>query len=189
MLERLDWVHPRLEELGVLLSDPQIVQDQQRWRALMQEHSRLEPLDAAARRYAQLLAARDDAQAMLAEPELSDMAREELDRLTADIPAAEREIQLLLLPRDPDEDRNVVMEIRSGAGGEEAALFGAMLMRMYTRYAETNGWRVEMMDASMTELGGVKEAVEALLREHIGEPFALRDYGGNWRVVGAMMGK
>ena len=159
MLDRLDWVHPRLEELGVLLSDPQVVQDQARWRALMQEHSRLEPLDAAARRYAQLLAAREETQAMLEEPELADMAREELAQLERDIPAAEREIQLLLLPRDPDEERNVVMEIRSGAGGEEAALFGAMLMRMYTRYAETHGWRVEMMDASLTELGGVKEAV------------------------------
>ena len=103
MLERLDWVHPRLEELGVLLSDPQVVQDQTRWRALIQEHSRLEPLDAAARRYAQLLAARKEAQTMLEEPELSDMAREELAQLERDIPAAEREIQLLLLPRDPDE--------------------------------------------------------------------------------------
>ncbi len=159
MLDRLDWVHPRVEELGVLLSDPQVVQDQQRWRALMQEHSRLEPLDAAARRYAQLLAAREEVQAMLEEPEMAGMAREELEQLARDIPAAEREIQLLLLPRDPDEDRNVVMEIRSGAGGEEAALFGAMLMRMYTRYAERHGWRVEMMDANMTELGGVKEAV------------------------------
>ena len=165
MLERLDWVHPRLEELGVLLSDPQVVQDQTRWRALIQEHSRLEPLDAAARRYAQLLAARKEAQAMLEEPELSDMAREELEQLDVSIPAAEREIQLLLLPRDPDEERNVVMEIRSGAGGEEAALFGAMLMRMYTRYAETHGWRVEMMDASLTELGGVKEAVFSIIGE------------------------
>ena len=123
MLDKLDWVHPRYEELGALLSDPAIVQDQEKWRALMREHSQLEPLDAAVKRYAQ------------------------------------REIQLLLLPRDPNDERNVVMEIRGGAGGEEAALFGAMLMRMYTRYAERHGWRVEMMDANMTELGGVKEAV------------------------------
>ena len=79
--------------------------------------------------------------------------------LEEEIPACEREIQLLLLPRDPNDERNVVMEIRGGAGGEEAALFGAMLMRMYTRYAERHGWRVEMMDANMTELGGVKEAI------------------------------
>ena len=87
------------------------------------------------------------------------MAREELVHLEEEIPACEREIQLLLLPRDPNDERNVVMEIRGGAGGEEAALFGAMLMRMYTRYAERHGWRVEMMDANMTELGGVKEAI------------------------------
>ena len=96
---------------------------------------------------------------MLADADMAAMAREELLRLDEEIPACEREIQLLLLPRDPNDERNVVMEIRGGAGGEEAALFGAMLMRMYTRYAERHGWRVEMMDANMTELGGVKEAI------------------------------
>ena len=159
VLEKLDWVHPRLEELGALLSDPQIVQDQARWRALMREHNQLEPLDAAVRRYDQMLRAREEALAMLSEPDMAEMAREELTRLQEDIPKMEREIQMLLLPKDPDEEKNVVMEIRGGAGGEEAALFGAMLMRMYTRYAEGRGWKVEMMDANLTELGGVKEAV------------------------------
>lgn len=159
MLEKLDWVHPRYEELGALLSDPDVVQDQEKWRALMREHSQLEPLDAAVRRYAQMLADRREAQSMLSDPDMGEMAKEELAELAQSIPEAEREIQLLLLPRDPNADRNVVMEIRSGAGGEEAALFGAMLMRMYMRYAEARGWRVEMMDANMTELGGVKEAV------------------------------
>lgn len=159
MLEKLDWVHPRYEELGALLSDPDVVQDQEKWRALMREHSQLEPLDAAVRRYAQMLADRKEAQGMLSDPDMGEMAKEELATLAQSIPETEREIQLLLLPRDPNADRNVVMEIRSGAGGEEAALFGAMLMRMYMRYAEARGWRVEMMDANMTELGGVKEAV------------------------------
>ena len=159
MLSRLDWVHPRLEELGAMLSDPSVAQDQERWRALMREHSQLEPLDQAVSRYAAMLREREGAQAMLADADMAEMAREELSRLEAAIAEVEEEIQLLLLPRDPDADRNVVMEIRSGAGGEEAALFGTMLMRMYTRYAERRGWRVEMMDANMTELGGVKEAV------------------------------
>ena len=159
MLDKLDWVHPRFEELGALLSDPAIVQDQEKWRALMREHSQLEPLDAAVKRYAQLLSEREEAKAMLADADMAAMAREELVHLEEEIPACEREIQLLLLPRDPNDERNVVMEIRGGAGGEEAALFGAMLMRMYTRYAERHGWRVEMMDANMTELGGVKEAI------------------------------
>ena len=159
MLEKLDWVHPRFEELGALLSDPDVVQDQEKWRKLMREHNQLEPLDAAVRRYSLMLAGREEALAMLSDPDMADMAKEELAQLEADIPAIEREIQLMLLPKDPDADKNVVMEIRGGAGGEEAALFGTMLMRMYTRYAEARGWRVEMMDANMTELGGVKEAV------------------------------
>ena len=165
MLDKLDWVHPRLEELGVLLSDPDVVQDQERWRALMREHSQLEPLDRAVARYGALLSEREEAQAMLGDAELDAMAREELGRLEQEIPAAEREIQLLLLPRDPNAGRNVVMEVRAGAGGEEAALFGTMLMRMYTRYAERQGWRVEMLDANMTELGGVKEAVFSVIGE------------------------
>ena len=159
MLDKLDWVQPRYEELGAMLSDPDVVQDQEKWRALMREHSRLEPLCAAVRRYEQMLSAHGEAQAMLSDPDMGDMAREELAQLETDIPQAERDIQLMLLPRDPNEDKNVVMEVRAGAGGEEAALFGTMLMRMYTRYAEARGWRVEMMDANMTELGGVKEAV------------------------------
>ena len=159
MLDKLDWVHPRYEELGALLSDPTVVQDQEKWRALMREHSQLEPLDAAVKRYAQLLSEREEAKTMLTDADMAAMAREELVHLEEEIPACEREIQLLLLPRDPNDERNVVMEIRGGAGGEEAALFGAMLMRMYTRYAERHGWRVEMMDANMTELGGVKEAI------------------------------
>ena len=165
MIDKLDWVRPRLEELGALLSDPAVVADQEKWRALMREHSQLEPLDAAVKRYIQLLAQRDEAQAMLADPDMAEMAKEELAQLAKDIPQAERDIQLMLLPRDPNAERNVVMEIRGGAGGEEAALFGTMLMRMYTRYAERRGWRVEMMDANMTELGGVKEAVFTIAGE------------------------
>ena len=159
MLSKLDWVHPRFEELGALLSEPDVVADQDRWRALMKEHSQLEPLDAAVKRYAQLLDEREEAKAMLGDPDMDAMAKEELARLEDEVPACEREIQLLLLPKDPNADRNVVMEIRAGAGGEEAALFGAMLQRMYARYAERHGWRVEIMDVSPTELGGIKEAV------------------------------
>ena len=159
MLDKLDWVHPRFEELGALLSEPDVVSDQDKWRALMREHSQLEPLDAAVRRYAQLLDERAEAKDMLADPDMAEMAKEELSRLEREIPETEREIQLLLLPKDPNDMKNVVMEIRGGAGGEEAALFGTLLMRMYTRYAERRGWRVEMMDANMTELGGVKEAI------------------------------
>ena len=155
MLKKLDWVHPRMEELGMLLSDPAVVQDQEKWRALMREHSQLEPLDQAVRRYAELEDAQKQARALLDDPDMAEMAKEELAELENRLAATRREIQLLLLPKDPNAERNVVMEIRSGAGGEEAALFGAMLMRMYMRYAERHGWKTEMLEASMTEQSGV----------------------------------
>lgn len=158
MLERLDWVRGRYEELSMLLSQPEVVADQARWQRLLREHAQLEPLFQACGQYEQLLAQRSEADEMLRDPDLADMAREELESLSAQIADKEREIQLLLLPRDPNDERNVVMEIRAGAGGEEAGLFGAVLLRMYTRYAERRGLRVEMMDGNFTELGGVKEA-------------------------------
>ena len=158
MLERLDWVRGRYEELSMLLSQPEVVADQARWQRLLREHAQLEPLFQACGQYEQLLAQRGEADEMLRDPDLADMAREELESLSAQIADKEREIQLLLLPRDPNDERNVVMEIRAGAGGEEAGLFGAVLLRMYTRYAERRGLRVEMMDGNFTELGGVKEA-------------------------------
>ena len=130
MLDKLDWVHPRFEELGALLSDPDVVSDQEKWRALMREHSQLEPLDQAVQKYAQLLDERAGAKEMLSDPDMAEMAKEELSRLTVEIPETERAIQLLLLPKDPNDAKNVVMEIRGGAGGEEAALFGTLLMRM-----------------------------------------------------------
>ncbi len=165
MLDKLDWVQPRLEELGALLSDPDVVADQEKWRLLMREHSQLEPLGAAVSRYEQMLMQREEARAMLADPDMADMAKEELTNLEEEIPAMEREIQLMLLPRDPNDEKNVVLEIRGGAGGEEAALFGTLLLRMYTRYAERRGWRIEPMSANMTELGGVKEAVVTVIGE------------------------
>ena len=158
MLKKLDWVHPRMEELGMLLSDPAVVQDQEKWRALMREHSQLEPLDQAVRRYAELEDAQKQARALLDEPDMAEMAKEELAELENRLAATRREIQLLLLPKDPNAERNVVMEIRSGAGGEEAALFAMDLMRMYTRYAESKGWRFEVISASQTDIGGIKEA-------------------------------
>ncbi|HIQ71398.1 MAG TPA: peptide chain release factor 1 [Candidatus Onthenecus intestinigallinarum] len=158
MLERLDWVRGRYEELSMLLSQPEVVADQARWQCLLREHAQLEPLFQACGQYEQLLAQRSEADEMLRDPDLADMAQEELESLSAQIADKEREIQLLLLPRDPNDERNVVMEIRAGAGGEEAGLFGAVLLRMYTRYAERRGLRVEMMDGNFTELGGVKEA-------------------------------
>ena len=180
MLDKLDWVHPRVEELGALLSDPAVVQDQEKWRALMREHSQLEPLDAAVKRYAQMLSEREEAKTMLADADMAAMAREELLRLDEEIPACEREIQLLLLPRDPNDERNVVMEIRGGAGGEDGLDFYRRISREAGAYLSDGG-------VLLFEIGWKqKDAVATLLARHIGEPFALRDYGDNWRVVGAV---
>ena len=163
MLEKLDWIRGRYEELGMLLSQPDTVADQEKWRALMKEHAQLEPLVQAAERYKQIAAHRAQAQEMLAVPDMADLARDEIAEMEEALAAQEREIQVMLLPRDPNDEKNVVIEIRAGAGGDEAGLFGAALLRMYTRYAERHGWKVEMLSDNFTELGGVKEVVITLM--------------------------
>ncbi len=163
MLEKLEWIRGRYEELGMLLSQPETVADQAKWRSLMKEHAQLEPLMQAGEAYRQLAAHRAQAEEMLAMPDMADIAREEIAELEGQLAATQREMQLLLLPRDPNDDKNVVIEIRAGAGGDEAGLFGASLLRMYTRYAERHRWKVEMLSDNFTELGGVKEVVITLI--------------------------
>ena len=158
MQDKLLWIEGRYDEITQLMTQPDVAADADRLRGLMQEHAQLEPVLEAYRAWQKLLERDLEADEMLADPEMAEMAREEKEELREAIPAAQRALQLLLLPQDPNDDRSVVMEIRAGAGGEEAALFGAMLLRMYQHYAERRGWRFELTDANMTELGGVKEA-------------------------------
>lgn len=158
MQDKLLWIEGRYDEITQLMTQPDVAADADRLRKLMQEHAQLEPVLTAYREWQALLARDREADEMLADPEMAEMAQEEKAELRDAISAAQRALQLLLLPQDPNDDRNVVMEIRAGAGGEEAALFGAMLLRMYQHYAERRGWRFELTDANMTELGGVKEA-------------------------------
>ena len=158
MQDKLLWIEGRYDEITQLMTQPDVAADADRLRKLMQEHAQLEPVLTAYREWQALLARDREADEMLADPEMAEMAQEDKAELRDAIPAAQRALQLLLLPQDPNDDRNVVMEIRAGAGGEEAALFGAMLLRMYQHYAERRGWRFELTDANMTELGGVKEA-------------------------------
>ena len=158
MQDKLLWIEGRYDEITQLMTQPDVAADADRLRRLMQEHAQLEPVLEAYRAWQKLLERDREAGEMLADPEMAEMAREEKEELREAIPAAQRALQLLLLPQDPNDDRSVVMEIRAGAGGEEAALFGAMLLRMYQHYAERRGWRFELTDANMTELGGVKEA-------------------------------
>ena len=162
MTEKFQWMQERYNELSEAVSQPEIIADTARWQRLLKEHAQLEPAVQAWQRYQQLLTQQTEAEEMLNDPELAPMAQTELHELTRRRADMEQELRLLLLPKDPNDERNVVMEIRAGAGGEEAGLFGANLLRMYTRYAERHGYRVEMVSLNETELGGVKEAVFSL---------------------------
>ncbi len=159
MFEKFEWMLDRYEELSHAVSQPDIIENQTLWQKLLKEHASLETPVAAYRAYQQTLQGIADAKEMLDQPDMAELAEMELEELTQTKQTQENELKLLLIPRDPDADRNVVVEIRQGAGGDEAALFGALLLRMYTRYAERNRFRVEHVSDNMTELGGVKEAV------------------------------
>ena len=162
MTEKFQWMQERYNELSEAVSQPEIIADTARWQRLLKEHAQLEPAVQAWQRYQQLLTQQTEAEEMLNDPELAPIAQTELHELTRRRADMEQELRLLLLPKDPNDERNVVMEIRAGAGGEEAGLFGANLLRMYTRYAERHGYRVEMVSLNETELGGIKEAVFSL---------------------------
>jgi peptide chain release factor 1 len=159
MFEKFDWMIGRYQELNEAVSQPGITDDVENYRKLLKEQAALEPAVHAYREYQQTLAQLAQAGEMLEQPEMADMAKEEIGALEHRKEKQEGELKLLLLPKDPDDDRNVVVEIRQGAGGDEAALFGALLLRMYTRYAERQHFRLEPVSYNMTELGGVKEAV------------------------------
>jgi len=163
MFEKFDWLLDRYQELSEALSQPDIIADQPKWQTLLKEHASLEPSVEAYREYQQILREEAEAQEMLEIPEMEELAKSELNELRERREQQEHKLKLLLLPKDPDADRNVVVEIRQGAGGDEAALFGALLLRMYTRYAERHRFKVEPVSYNMTELGGVKEAVFTII--------------------------
>ena len=159
MFDKFEWMQNRYEELSTAVSQPDIIADQALWKKLVREHAQLEPSVRAWEDYQLLLSDLNGTQALLKDPDLADMAQEELRALLGRKEEAEQQLKVLLLPQDPNDQRNIIMEIRGGAGGEEASLFAAELMRMYTRYAERHNWRVEPVSINETELGGVKEAV------------------------------
>ena len=163
MYEKFLWMVDRYEELSEAVSQPEIIENQPLWQKLLKEHASLEPAVHEYREYQQTLLHIDDATEMLEIPEMAELAELELDDLKEKKLEQEHALKLLLIPKDPDADRNVVVEIRSGAGGDEAALFGALLMRMYMRYAERNRFKIEPISENMTELGGVKEVVFTII--------------------------
>jgi len=156
---KLDQLTDRFGDLTALLTDPQLQEDPRQLRELSQEYAQLEAVVACYRRYRQVEDAIAGAEELLADPELADLAREEIAAGTARRETLEPELQRLLVPPDPHDQRNVFLEIRAGTGGAEAALFAADLARMYLRFAELKGWSVEQMSESAGELGGYKEAV------------------------------
>lgn len=162
MFDKYEWILSRYDELSQTISQPEIIADNDRYQACLKERALLEPQVDAWQRYTALTRHIAEAEEMLAEADMADMARAELSDLLPRREDMELLLRILLLPRDPHEDSNVIMEIRSGAGGEEAALFASVLYRMYSRWAERHGFRVEPVSISDTELGGIKEAVFSL---------------------------
>jgi peptide chain release factor 1 len=162
MFEKIEELERRFQELESLLADPAVIGNQEEFRRLSREHSELSELVDAYRRYKKVLADIDGNRELLADPEMKEMAEEELRSLEAERARLEEEINLLLLPKDPNDDRNVILEIRAGTGGDESALFAGDLFRMYQRFADANRWRVEVISASESERGGFKEIVASV---------------------------
>lgn len=157
VVERLTAVAARLGELEQRMGDPEVISNQPEFQQIAREHRRLQPVVEKFSEYQKAQADLEGAQLLFEDPDMRDLAREEVEQLRARLETLTRELRLLLLPRDPNDERSVIVEIRAGAGGEEAALFVADLFRMYTRYAERRGWKVETLGANETELGGYKE--------------------------------
>ena len=157
LMEKLEALAARYDELQTRLSQPETVADMDNFRRLMKEHADMEELMAAYREYRATADNLAGAREMLEDADLREMAKEEIAQLEPRKEELEKRLQLLLLPKDPNDERNVILEIRAGTGGEEAALFASELARMYGHYADARGWRCEELDANLTELGGVKE--------------------------------
>lgn len=162
LLEKLNGLVARFEEVSTLITDPSVIADQQRYVRLTKEYKDLEELMAARKEYANLLSNLDESKQMLLneqDPDLKEMAREEIAACEERIPVLEEEIKLMLVPKDPEDSKNAILEIRGGAGGDEAALFAGDLFRMYTKYCERKGWRLEISSVSEGASGGFKEIV------------------------------
>ncbi|HEY4345168.1 MAG TPA: peptide chain release factor 1 [Parvibaculum sp.] len=154
-----DRLHKVLDRFEAVQSEMNSNVPRERFVALSKEFAELSPVAEAVTMLAAAREAREEAQAMLADKEMAEIAREELDRLDAELPALEHQVQLMLLPKDAADERNVILEVRAGTGGDEAALFAGDLFRMYERYASKQGWSVELMSASEGEVGGYKEII------------------------------
>ncbi|MDR0854090.1 MAG: peptide chain release factor 1 [Clostridiales Family XIII bacterium] len=167
MFDKLDFILEKYDELAAKASDPDVISNQPEWQKIVKEMGEIEPIVVEYRKYKENKAALKDTEEMLGagglDEDEKEMFKAEHSELQEKITAAEDELKILLLPKDPNDDKNVILEIRGGTGGEEASLFAGDLLRMYMRYAERHGYKTEMLDVNTTELGGVKEA-EVLIK-------------------------
>ena len=160
MIKKLESLSLRFEEVNKIIQDPDLVKDPKRYKDIMREHSHLSAVMEAYKEYKSVLQGIEDSKILITEEsdhEMKEMAREELKELEAKLPKIEENLKLLLIPPDPLDEKNIIMEIRGGTGGDESSLFAADLFRMYTKYADMKGWKYEIMDSNETEVGGFKE--------------------------------
>ncbi|MET0092067.1 MAG: PCRF domain-containing protein, partial [Sedimenticola sp.] len=159
---KLDHIAERFEEITALLADPDVQGDQNQFRSLSQEYAQLEPVVGCYNRYLGVEGDIESAREMLADPEMAELAKDELLEAEQQRDELEPQLQLLLIPPDPNDERNIFLEVRAGTGGAEAALFAGDLHRMYLRYAENQGWQTETISESPGEQGGYKEVVSRI---------------------------
>ena len=162
MFERLDQIEARYEDLTQALASPETINDSARYQKTAKAHSELTPIVEKYREYKDLKKGIADSKTLLADdrdPDMRAYAQEELDKLESRVTGVEEELKVLLLPKDPNDEKNIVLEIRAGTGGDEATLFAAEIFRMYTRYAESQRWKVEVLSTSESSVGGLKEVI------------------------------
>src|SRR6266700_6546541 len=162
MFDRLDQIEARYEELNQALASPEVIGDSSKYQKTAKAHSEISAIVEKYREYKDLTKGIAESKAMLADEkdlEMRAYAQEELDKLEARVGAVEEELKFLLLPKDPNDEKDVILEIRAGTGGDEATLFAAEMFRMYTRHAETQGWKVEVLSTSESSVGGLKEVI------------------------------
>ncbi|MRI32204.1 peptide chain release factor 1 [Endozoicomonas sp. OPT23] len=164
---KLDTLLDRFEELGALLSDPGVIGDQDKFRKFSKEYAELEPVVTAYKEYDEVQKSLEEAQAMLDDPDMKELAEEEIQACEEQLPELAANLQVLLLPKDPRDSNNTFLEIRAGTGGDEAAIFAGDLFRMYSRYAEKNGWKIEVISANDGEHGGYREIITRVVGNNV----------------------
>jgi peptide chain release factor 1 len=170
MFERLKEIEARYEDLTQQLASPEVIGDSAKYQKAARAHSEITPVVEKYREYKDLTRGIAESKAVLVDEKDADMrayAQEELDRLEARVGGVEEELKFLLLPKDPNDEKDIILEIRAGTGGDEATLFAAELFRMYTRFAETQRWKVEVLSTSESEAGGLKEVIAMIQGQRV----------------------